>query len=237
MKKVLQRMLRLALDCVYPPSCVACHRMGAWWCASCRSSVEHLSSDPCPRCLEIVSGDDHVCEGSFSFSGVVSIGYYHSAPLRMMIGALKYQGVTTSKDDVEVLLRETFHLRTSPLPWSSESSLSIVPMPLAESRERDRGFNQAVWIAERLQNAIEISVPILDIVQRLPNAVPQATIHDTEIRSANVRGGFFIDQPVSGSVILVDDVMTTGSTSAEVARILIEKGASKVYVFTLALGR
>jgi ComF family protein len=168
---------------------------------------------------------------------VVSTGFYHSKPLRQFIAEMKYRGVTASDKDVEVFLDEFASKRSIPFPWSHERKTSIQPMPLAAPRERDRGFNQAEWIAERLRRTWLTDGKIIRGLVRRPSGMTQASLEEHSLRSANVRGEFIATKPVHGPIILVDDVVTTGSTAAEAARTLIRAGATKIYLVSLALGK
>jgi len=211
------------LDLLYPPQCVACKQKGAWWCAQCRGDVERLGAQDVPL------------EGTLPFAGVLATGFYHSPSLRRFISELKYQGVTAAEKEVEAYLRET----SLPQPWKEESSLVIIPMPLADGRERERGFNQAAWIAARLKNAWNVPGEIRhDLLLRRKTVAAQAELdHDAALRSANIRGAFQVVGSISDPVLLVDDVVTTGSTAAEAARALIDAGAPRVYLATLAVGK
>lgn len=177
------------------------------------------------------------CGGTRVFSGVVSIGYYHSKPLRKLIHGLKYEGLTASQEDTEAFLADALSQRPTPLPWAEEKHLVIQPMPLTPERERERGYNQARWIADRFRRSWLPGTPIIDVLARRSSGIAQATIEAHEARSANVEGEFVALSPVRNSVILVDDVVTTGSTAGEAARALIRAGASKVYLLTLAVGK
>lgn len=218
------------LDLLYPARCVACGRGGAWWCASCRAAVERVPCDPCAHCVSVTPGHDaDSCSGTLPFAGVAATGFYHSAPLRLMIAALKYDGVTAAAPDVESYVRGIHR----PFPWEGEQDLLIVPMPLAPGRERERGFNQAAWIAELLGRA---SAP--DVLLRRKSAMPQADVeHDPGLRAANVRETFQAVGRITRPVLLVDDVVTTGATAAEAARVLLAAGAPRVYLFALAVGK
>lgn len=232
------RLMSFLLDLIFPPFCASCRQKGFWWCPECRSKVEKLKYDPCARCL----GDHRqkrasICTGSLPFSGIVSVGYYHNPQLRAFITSLKYDGVTAGADDLEVFLRSALHDRTEALPWEKEVHIALVPMPLAGARERERGFNQSEWIAERIKRAWIPDAEIVHALARVSSSVAQATIDDHELRKANVRGGFVCIAGAPDAVILIDDVMTTGATCREAARILLESGAKRVYVCTLALGR
>lgn len=226
------------LDIFFPPSCASCHKKGSWWCADCRSKIEALQSDPCKRCLgDHRKKNSAVCTGTFPFSGVVVTGYYHAPELRKFITSLKYQGVTAGAKDLEEYLCDWKMRRTDDLPWNEEKEIALIPMPLASARERERGFNQSEWIAERMKNSVLPNAVIVHAIERISSSTPQATIDDHELRRANVRGGFVSVSAVPDAVILVDDVMTTGATCREASRVLMEAGAKRVYVFTLALGK
>jgi ComF family protein len=145
--------------------------------------------------------------------------------------------MTAGEKDLEAYLLSWKEKRSSEFPWAHEREIAIVPMPLSEARERERGFNQSEWISERLRASIMPDAKIVKAVVRISSSTPQATIQDRELRSANVRGGFVAAASVPDAVVLVDDVMTTGATCREVARVLMESGTKKIYVFTLALGK
>ncbi|HWQ99419.1 MAG TPA: hypothetical protein VN397_01065 [Candidatus Methylomirabilis sp.] len=223
------------LDVIYPPKCVSCRTPGDWWCAACRASVERMGRHPCPHCLSTdLCHSSAGCTGTLPFLGVVSTGYYHSRPLRRLVAEIKFQGVTAAASSLEAYLASF----TCPFPWSCEPRLQIQPMPLSASRERDRGFNQAAWIADRMRAAWKIRGSVADVLVRRPRSVTQAELdHEGGLRAANVRGAFAATRRLTGAILLVDDVVTTGSTAAEAARALLAAGAQRVYLATLAVGK
>ncbi len=224
-------------DLLYPPSCAACGAEGSWWCADCRLAVERITADPCPRCLIIdPSHDRTTCQGSLPFAGVVVTGFYHARPLRKVIGDLKFRGVTAVRGDLAIYLRDVLEQRSAALPWAHEPSLGIQPLPLAAARERDRGFNQSALIADLIAPTWHPNAHAEDSLARISSGTPQANIEDHSLRSANVTGDFVALKRTSHAVLLVDDVVTTGSTSADAARALLGAGATRVYLFALALG-
>ncbi len=230
--------LNSILDIFFPPSCASCHKKGSWWCSECREKIEALQADPCPRCL----GDHRkknaaICTGTLPFAGVTVTGFYHTPQLRAFITSLKYQGVTAGAIDLETYLSDWKERRSEELPWSHEQEIAFIPMPLASARERERGFNQSEWIAERMRKSTLPQAQIIQAIDRISSSTPQATIDDHELRRANVRGGFVSVRAVPDAVIIVDDVMTTGATCREAARVIMESGAKRVYVFALALGK
>ena len=111
----------------------------------------------------------------------------------------------------------------------------VIPVPLHRRRERDRGFNQALLLAGRLGVAWGIPVRSDVLVRTVPTP-PQTELSATA-RRANVRGAFALRRPevVSGRhVVLVDDILTTGSTVSACARCLRDAGAKTIGVLTVA---
>jgi len=104
----------------------------------------------------------------------------------------------------------------------------IVPVPLHRTRERIRGFNQAELIASRLGRPVAKR-----LLRRLKNTPSQTGLTRNE-RKRNLAGAFEVCGNVSGTVIVVDDVYTTGSTMNEIARTLKRGGAERVEVLTVA---
>jgi competence protein ComFC len=171
------------------------------------------------------------------FHGVISTGFYHSLPLRRLVAELKYQGVTAVASEVNAYLDDVRLRREDIFPWTNEASVVIQPMPLSQARERDRGFNQAAWIAERMRDAWVPEARIMNALVRSRSHTPQAKIHDFALRKVNVAGEFIAVSRVKDPVILVDDVVTTGSTAAEAARVLLQSGAPRIYLATMAVGK
>jgi ComF family protein len=112
----------------------------------------------------------------------------------------------------------------------------VVPVPLHEQRFRDRGFNQAELLSRRLTPDRDRIVTAL--IRRM-RATPQQVGLDASARRRNVAGAFAVVDPgvISGKrIVLVDDVMTTGSTLQQCAIVLLEAGAASVSAVTLAVG-
>ncbi len=112
---------------------------------------------------------------------------------------------------------------------------AIIPVPLHPARLRERGFNQALLLGKIL-GKIHNKRVLAKGLRRIKNTVPQVQLDHSE-RAKNVRGAFAVkDQQeiMDKSVLLVDDVFTTGATVNECARILKKSGAKEVLVLTLA---
>jgi ComF family protein len=109
----------------------------------------------------------------------------------------------------------------------------LLPVPLHPARLRERGFNQAVEIARPLAQALGLPLD-LNSCQRRRATAPQAGLEAIE-RRRNIRGAFALTRPLPARhLALIDDVVTTGSTVAELTRLLKRAGAERVEVWALA---
>ena len=109
--------------------------------------------------------------------------------------------------------------------------------PLSRRRKRKRGFDQAELLARTA--AGEMGLPVRKLLEKRTDNGPQSHLEDEAARRANVQGAYRLTgEDLSGlRVLLVDDVVTTGSTMGECARLLLEGGAAEVWGLTLAQAR
>lgn len=108
----------------------------------------------------------------------------------------------------------------------------LIPMPLHNDRLRERGFNQAVELARPIARHLGLHVELHNCVRK-KTTTPQSDLSRKE-RIKNVKGAFEVLKPVSGHVVIIDDVMTTGSTAHEFTKTLLQAGASNVDVWVCA---
>jgi len=170
------------------------------------------------------------------FRRAVSYGAY-AGPLRDLVHLLKYDQVRPAAALLGKFLQEAAARMELP------SSMLLVPVPLWRGKRRIRGFNQAEEIARAFLRgfasggtaATSIQLDTTSLVrQRETVSQTGLTRHQ---RRANVRGAFAVVRPekIAGqNILLVDDVMTTGTTAGECARVLLRAGAKQVFVATVA---
>jgi len=240
---VFRRLLDSLLNLVYPANCFICsaevarHR-DCGICSSCWDKALLLKIEP-PRCascgLPLQSFDDdhdHLCGNCIlsapPYAGARSFAYY-TAEIGRLIQEFKFQGRRDLVRRLAPLLAVAFFDS-----WNREDFDLIVPVPLHSKRRRERGYNQAELLARALER--QVAVPVSEALKRLRPTLPQVGLSDLE-RHENVRNAFGCIKPreIAGlRVLLVDDVMTTGATVASAARALLDAGAKRVSVLTLA---
>ena len=228
-----------ALDFLFPPLCHVCRTFipdatHVHICSACRERLLPIDSPLCVVCgiPYVGAGEDHICGGC-----ATSRCHYDAAR-----AALVYEGI--SHDLIHAFkYRNKTHL-CRPLALltierlagfvSARSPDLIIPVPLHRKRLRSRGFNQAVLLGNIFSDFWKIPLDRHNL-RRIRWTEPQVNLSAHERRS-NVKGAFYVQHPsqVSGRrVLLVDDVLTTGSTVEECAAVLKKAGAVEVIVVTV----
>ena len=162
---------------------------------------------------------------------LVALRYQH--PVDEMIRRLKYRGDVAMARALGVLLAQVALERGTALPRL------LVPVPLHAARLRERGFNQSVALARYIGRMLDIPFAP-QAVCRVRNTPSQTELGMAE-RHSNVRGAFAVIGPRArrrlldaGHVAIIDDVITTGSTVAELRGVLLAAGVSQVQVWAVA---
>ncbi len=229
---------------LYPPACTVCSATvepNEYLCDACNDKITRIVAPFCERCSEPFQGalsDTFTCANcahrTIHFDAAVA-AYRSRGIVRHVLLNFKYGRQIHLRHLVGRWLRDAFNDRRL---REQEFDL-IVPVPLHPARERERGFNQAALLAELLTTRMSILSPVrlgLSILQRVRYTTTQ-TAFDRAERMENLRGAFRLrkNADVRGlRVLLIDDVLTTGSTLSECARILKGAGARSVHAATAA---
>lgn len=212
-------------DLFYPRRCVCCDRRASdVLCRSCFEKLPRIEEPVCGRCGRPAVFETFVCEEckglDFGFESA-------RAPLRYegvgeeIVHALKYRGYTwVARRLMAPLIVEV----------AGRGFDEVVPVPLHASRLRKRGFNQAKVMAESV--AGQLNSTLSDKLQAVRRTRDQIELSGAG-RRANVRGAFGAKSRVTGRVLLVDDVFTTGATMSECASVLRRAGAAEVHAVSL----
>ncbi len=224
---------------LYPSACRVCGRVIESWrdgvaCSACWREVEEWDDDFCVKCsLPFEARGDagsrrcRRCE-LFVFDSVRSCGPYRGA-MRETVLWMK------ATPHLPARLREPLRLAFDSLPDSGLTE-SIIPTPLHPERLAERGFNQSEIIARALSRLTGLRVDSTAVTRVKKTERHRAGMGASE-RARSLDKAFRVRAPrlVEGRLLLlVDDVMTTGSTANEIAHVLLDAGARGVKVLTLA---
>ena len=216
--------------------CVLCHdsATGCGLCAACAADLQSVRTDAahmCPQCAGI-STLGAVCgrcqQKPPPFERLWASVYYEP-PASSMLHAFKHLADLSMREPLVEIMR------AHPPPWLADAEIgAALAIPLSKARRLYRGFNQADELAARL--AQHYGWPLLprDTVFRRHHA-PQSTLKSDE-RQRNVRHAFAVQSGLvkNCNLLLIDDVVTTGATLNELARVLKRAGAGRIFCWTLA---
>ena len=221
-------------ELIFPSRCIFCRDIlpfgnKDYICEKCAENIEEISGNVCLKCGRPVryhglcrqcSSAKHTFEGGYAL-------YLYKDEVRSAIHRFKYgrrgsyaryfgRAMAIYADYIEI-------------PYVDY----VVPVPVHSSRLRHRGFNQSRLLAEIY--AAERDEILGDVLQRVKHTKAQSGLTKTQ-RMLNVRGAFRSTEDVRGkTILLIDDIFTTGSTVDECTRVLKRAGAKEVYVFCLAV--
>ena len=247
MNDVEMNVLKKIIDLIYPPRCHICKKF-LWenrvekdhkellFCQPCFDGFPEITSSLCPICgrpLAALDEEDHVCEDCLRkrpFFDKAGAPYLYEGGLMSAIHQFKYDGKSYMAGSLGHLL--ALFARK----WSKEiDDCLIMPVPLHPKRLRERGFNQSLLLARYMASMLVAELDFLSL-RRIRYTRLQTGLKSNE-RRKNVRRAFELKdrQPVKGrTIVLVDDVATTGNTLNECARVLKKAGCDKVFCLVLA---
>lgn len=236
-----------SLDLLYPPSCAVCRRGlsdGRALCDACDADLPRLVEPFCKTCGESFEGR---IEGEFACPncGKLKLSFEFARPATVrddrtldMIHRLKYAREIHLAKELGRLAAGAF---SDPrLDLAAEGKWPLVPVPLHRKRFQHRHFNQAEEISRELSRLT--GLPVVKALRRIRHTGHQTSLTRSQ-RMENLRGAFAITSTghrrlaeFPAGAVLVDDVLTTGSTVDECAKVLRKAGFQKVFVVTVMRG-
>ena len=218
----MNHLLQVLLDLLYPPKCPFCGRV-----------VDRGDPIPCPKCRDtlpwVEPGD--VCAPPEGCNACLSPLWYRDLA-REAVRRYKFGGGQNHAAVLGTLMAQCLRER-----WDGPAD-SITWAPLSARRLRERGYDQAELLARRVG---ELSgLPAVPTLEKIRHTVAQSRIEDDSARLANVQRAYRLQPGVDlpgQTVVLVDDVVTTGATLSQCAALLRQAGAARVVALTLARSR
>ena len=208
-------------DYFFPPKCCACDCVGWHLCEYCR----HDLAD------RLIDGPVDLLKDPYTGKKLLTLTSCKPSPLlRRVLHAFKYTYTEELLDVLgKLLVARLKQFKLSP-------KLQIVPVPLHTSRIRERGFNQSYLLAKYISKCTDFKVA--NILERTRGTFPQAQLSRSD-RVKNVQGAFALKKPdmrAPQGILLLDDVITTGSTTSECQRVLYGAGAKLIVNVALTHG-
>lgn len=217
---------RLLRDRALPQICFFCSDTAAEAvCEPCASRLPRLPREVCPRC-QLAAANGAVCGRCLKrpplWEHLVAQWQYDFPVDRAMIAAKYHHAFSVYR-----------WAAAQRADWPFSGHATLLPVPLAERRLQSRGYNQAQLIANEVAKRFALNVDA-DAVIRIRETDVQQLLNWQQ-RRQNVRSAFMATRSFAGeSVVLVDDVLTTGATLNELARAVLASGAARVDAFVLA---
>lgn len=239
--RALRNPFRGLVSLFYPPFCAACSgavTAGESLCPACAATASRIQPPFCAKCSQPFTGaitDTFTCANCedrvLHFDAAIS-AYRSRGVVRKVMHDFKYG--------------RRLHLRNLLGHWLAQALDDprlagrrfdfIVPVPLHPARKRERGFNQAELLARALSG--QTGLMVRDVLQRTRYTTTQTQFDRTE-RMENLKGAFRLRRRCDvqdSRMLLIDDVLTTGSTLSECASVLKQAGALSVHAATAARG-
>lgn len=246
-------------DIIFPPTCLACKdylksedEKSRYICDVCSLKLDYLPGFLCPVCFRRLPAEVLTkaglppCHQDAQFILAAPLSYGNPI-VRELIHVLKYNSLKTAAEPLVSVLAWYLSASFENCKLSAGGgsafggkieNFNLVPIPLHPSKERKRGFNQALVIADRSKEVLKLNAEVLsEVLVKISSTPSQTKQKNYEAREENIRGSFDIKKPelVSGkNILLIDDIFTSGATMREATRVLKLSGAKKIIAVTVA---
>lgn len=241
--KEYENFKEIFMELCYPTTCVLCgnlHFQGL--CVKCQKKNKPIQEPRCMKCGKpLLKIEDEYCSDCRINSKLFQQGrslWPHKNEVKNSIYKFKYKNKRIYAEKyAELLIEENIQVLEN---WKPEA---LVAIPVHPTRKRIRGYNQSQVLAIALQKEIDrklgVNIPILtDCLCRIKETTYQKKL-DNKQRRKNLQGAFHLSKNVvlPKSILIVDDIYTTGATVQEVSKVLMAAGVENVFFLTISIGQ
>jgi len=221
-QNIIVKLYNNITDTVLPISCVGCNKRGNIICENCIYSIRQAERETESNIYACFDYRDEIIKKI-----IWNLKYYHHFSLGRRLGRILYENMIEEIADLEI--------------YTKGSPILVIPVPISKSKNKTRGYNQAEIIARNFCNSSNKKIFEFrkDIVIKIKDTLSQARTTNRNDRLQNVKGVFGINinkkKILKGrTVIIIDDVTTTGGTITEIMKVLKRNGVKKVVGMTVA---
>lgn len=213
--KLIHKAGSMCTEFIFPRTCLECGKPGKYFCMACLNRIQA----PPPFELENVGK-------------VIAVSSYYEPSIRKAVRQLKYHHSRDLKKELIELMYRAMGQHLDTLPPQTE----ILAIPITEKRRRWRGFNQSEILARELSK--KLNLPFSHGLLKIREIRPQTEIKNRKERLENIKDAFAITPGYtpSNTIMIVDDISTTGATLNEAGRVLKQAGAKKIVGLVIARG-
>lgn len=226
------------VDLLFPRKCLNCGKEGGYFCSQCLNYLSLDNQRICPVCEKpSIGGHTHPrCLKKDSLDGLTSIFAYKGL-IAKAITKLKYKFLYDIANDLVEVFLSSCGEDLAFCNYCQKEKPIFVPIPLHPSRLRWRGFNQSELLGKMIAKNLGLNF-VPDLLVRTKNTKPQMELTEKQ-RQENIRDAFSVNYNSSfiihnSSILVFDDVWTSGATIKEAGKILKTNGAKKVWGLTIA---
>lgn len=243
LQKGLKNFSGRILDLIYPRVCILCGSLTAeGLCAKCKKDYPIIGDKRCMCCSKFIGDKEkEYCQDCMKIKKHFIQGaslWRHSGKVKQSIYRFKYKNHRVYAKDYAKLFLEIYGDKI--IEWEPKA---IIGVPVHSSRKRERGYNQAQILARSISCEIEalwgVKIPeITHYVYRKKNTGFQKVLDDKQ-RVKNLQGVFHVRKGVDlpDTVLIVDDIYTTGATLNELVKILKKHGVMEAYFLCISIGQ
>ncbi|HDQ22494.1 MAG TPA: ComF family protein [Candidatus Uhrbacteria bacterium] len=226
------------LNLIFPKECLGCGQEGRYLCQLCQSKILLNQKNYCAFCHKesSLSKICQLCQKESPLLNIWVAADYNNEILQSLIHNLKYKYIEESSQSLAGLIISYLEKnKIFSLLAINRSNAVMVPVPLHKKRYLERGFNQSFLLAKEISDFYKIEIG--QLLRRRVNTISQVNLKRNE-RQANIQNAFVFQEDKlidkNKKIILIDDVITTGSTLNECAKVLAKSGFKEIYGLAIA---